>query len=111
MEKRFGGDKEPKQDMLGAFVRNGVSQRQCETEVLFQIIAGSDTTATAIRATMLYLITTPHAYNRLQKEIDDTIVTGRVSSPIKAEEGREMKYLQVSSSPPLLLPTRARILF
>lgn len=95
MGQRFGPDREPKRDMLGAFVRNGVSQRQCETEVMFQIIAGSDTTATAIRATMLYLMTTPHAYNRLQREIDDTIAAGRASMPIKAEEGREMKYLQV----------------
>lgn len=85
--------------MLGAFVRNGVSQRQCETEAMFQIIAGSDTTATAIRATMLYLMTTPHAYNRLQREIDDTIAAGRVSRPIKAEEGREIKYLQVRMLP------------
>lgn len=95
VDQRFGADKEVKKDMLGAFVRNGVSQRQCETEVLFQIIAGSDTTATAIRGTMLYLITTPYAYNRLQQEVDDAIADGRVSSPVKAEEGRKLEYLQV----------------
>jgi len=76
--------------MLGSFVRRGVSQRQCET----QIIAGSDTTATAIRGTMLYLTTTPHAYARLQGEIDTAVSTGAVSSPVKVEEAKKLPYLQ-----------------
>lgn len=56
--------------MLGAFVRNGLTQRQCETEALFQIVAGSDTTATAIRMILLYVLVTPRVYHRLQAEID-----------------------------------------
>jgi cytochrome P450 len=66
--------------------------------MLFQIIAGSDTTATAIRSTMLNLMTTPHAYFALQREIDEAAAKGRLSNPAKADEGRQMPYLQVSSS-------------
>ena len=56
--------------MLGAFVRNGLTQRECETEALFQIIAGSDTTAGAIRMTLLYIMTTPRVHARLRAEVD-----------------------------------------
>ncbi|OAA66530.1 cytochrome P450 [Niveomyces insectorum RCEF 264] len=70
VSERFGPDAKDRRDMLGAFVRNGLTQRECETEALFQIIAGSDTTATAIRMTLLYTMTTPRVYRRLQAEVD-----------------------------------------
>ncbi|KAK4118520.1 cytochrome P450 [Parathielavia appendiculata] len=92
--KRFGPDAKDQQDMLGAFVRHGVTQRQCEIEVPFQLVAGSDTTATAIRGTMLHLTGTMHAYIKLQKEIDAAIAEGRISKPITAEEGKGLQYLQ-----------------
>lgn len=59
-----------KQDMLGSFIRRGVDRRQCETEVLLQIVAGSDTVATPIRGTLLYLLSSPQAYDKLRREID-----------------------------------------
>jgi len=62
--------------MLGAFVRNGLSQRRIESEVLFQIIAGSDTTATGLRATILYLITAPRVMEKLRAEIDAAEAAG-----------------------------------
>ncbi|KAL0777439.1 hypothetical protein CaCOL14_006957 [Colletotrichum acutatum] len=98
--RRFGTDAKEEPDMLGAFIRHGVSQSECETEVLFQIIAGSDTTATAIRTTFLYLITSPRAYHTLKTEIITAVTQGRISSPITYEEGKAMPYLQVSPSNP-----------
>ncbi|RYO85039.1 hypothetical protein DL766_005680 [Monosporascus sp. MC13-8B] len=92
--KRFEPKAEEQQDMLGAFIRHGLTQRQCETEVLFQIIAGSDTTATALRATMLYIITCPYVYQKLVDEIDEAIRAGRVSSPISNNEAKALRYLQ-----------------
>ncbi|ERT03266.1 hypothetical protein HMPREF1624_01572 [Sporothrix schenckii ATCC 58251] len=68
--ERFVPDTKDRRDMLGAFVRNGLSQRECETEALFQIIAGSDTTATAIRMTLLYIMITPRVHARLRAEVD-----------------------------------------
>ncbi|KAK4140506.1 Pisatin demethylase [Dichotomopilus funicola] len=93
--KRFAqADAKDEQDMLGSFMRHGLTQRQCEMEALFQIVAGSDTTATTIRCTMLYLMTTPRAYTRLQAEIDEGIRAGRISSPIANAEANAMPYLQ-----------------
>ncbi|KAH6843234.1 cytochrome P450 [Chaetomium sp. MPI-CAGE-AT-0009] len=92
--KRFGPDAKDQRDMLGAFVRHGVTQRQCEIEVPFQLVAGSDTTATAIRGTMLYLAATRQAYSRLQKEIDTAVAEGRISSPVTNEEAKKLEYLQ-----------------
>ncbi|KAI3545263.1 cytochrome P450 [Colletotrichum abscissum] len=94
--RRFGTDAKEEPDMLnqGAFIRHGVSQSECETEVLFQIIAGSDTTATAIRTTFLHLITSPRAYHTLKTEISTAITQGRISSPITYEEGKTLPYLQ-----------------
>ena len=56
--------------------------------------AGSDTTATAIRATMLFLITTPRVYSRFRAEIDEAVHKGRISSPIRDSEAKELPYLQ-----------------
>lgn len=37
MSKRFGEGKEEKQDMLESFVKHDLSQRQAETEAVFQM--------------------------------------------------------------------------
>lgn len=93
---RFAPGAENKQDMLGAFMRHGLEKRDCQSEIIFQIVAGSDTTATAIRGTLLNLMTAPHAYYALQKEIDTAVADGRISSPIRIEEARALPYLQAT---------------
>ncbi|TDZ23894.1 Cytochrome P450 monooxygenase lolP1 [Colletotrichum orbiculare MAFF 240422] len=94
VSKRYGPDAKDERDMLGAFVRHGLTQSEAEQEVLLQISAGSDTTATAIRTTFLYIMTTPHVYYALKKEIASAIGQGRVSSPISLEEAKQLPYLQ-----------------
>ena len=54
-------------------------------------MAGTDTAATTMRVTMLYVMTNPHIYKRLQAEIDSTIREGRV---ISDEQARKLPYLQ-----------------
>lgn len=80
--------------MLGAFVRSGLPQRRIESEVLLQIIAGSDTTATALRATLLYIITTPRIIGKLRAEMDAAEDVGALSNPITNAEAKELPYLQ-----------------
>ncbi|RYP45873.1 hypothetical protein DL768_007830 [Monosporascus sp. mg162] len=92
--QRFGQDAKVQPDMLGSFIRNGLNRQQCESEALLQIIAGSDSTAIVIRCTILFLATTPHAYRRLQEEIDLAIAEGRVSTPITYAEAKALPYLQ-----------------
>jgi len=43
---------------------------------------------------MLYLMTSPHAYSTLQREIDTAITQKTISSPITDTEGRKLPYLQ-----------------
>ncbi|TRX98520.1 hypothetical protein FHL15_000594 [Xylaria flabelliformis] len=59
--KRYHPDAKPQRDLLGTWIRNGLTQDQAEMEGLFMIIAGSDTTASAIRITMLHVMTCPRA--------------------------------------------------
>ncbi|KKY26578.1 putative cytochrome p450 [Diplodia seriata] len=92
--ERFGPEAKDKRDMLGSFVRHGLPRREAESEVLLQLAAGSDTTATAVRATLLHLLTTPGALFKLREEIDAGIREGRISSPITNAEARELSYLQ-----------------
>ncbi|KAK1771973.1 pisatin demethylase [Phialemonium atrogriseum] len=89
--ERFGPDRKTQKDMLGSFVARGLTQSECESEILMQILAGSDTTATAIRATMLYITTNPRVVHALRAEID----AARLSWPVIADaEARDMPYLQ-----------------
>lgn len=88
--ERFGPNKKEQRDMLGSFVRHGLTQREAESETLMQILAGSDTTASAIRATILHLITSPHVLNKLLAEIS----AAKISSPIIDAESRKLPYLQ-----------------
>jgi cytochrome P450 len=81
-------------DMIGAFVRNGIPQRQIEAEILIQIMAGSDTTSSAIRSTMLRLLTSPRVLAKLRAEIDSAVASGRASTPIKQSESKQLPYLQ-----------------
>jgi cytochrome P450 len=53
-------------------------------------IAGSDTTATAIRSTFLYIITNPRVLSRLRAETSSALL----SSPITDAEARKLPYLQ-----------------
>lgn len=59
------------------------------------MVAGSDTTASAIRATMLHLITTPRVYHKLKQVVREAVHEQRVSSPIQQEEAKKIPYLQV----------------
>ncbi|KAK4671768.1 hypothetical protein QC764_608550 [Podospora pseudoanserina] len=92
--ERYGDKPLIKRDMLGSFVANGLTREEAEGETVVQIIAGSDTSATAIRSTLLFIITNPLVYRRLQAEIDTGIREGRISSPITDTEARNLPYLQ-----------------
>lgn len=108
--KKKKKSKDAKSDLWnnqGSFIRHGMTERQCYTESLFQIAAGSDTTATAIRATLLYIMTTPRAYHALQAEIDGAIKAGKISNPATNAEANNLPYLQVCLSHSLTHSTRS----
>ena len=57
-------------------------------------LAGSETTSTAVRATILFIITSPRVLWRLTGEIDEAANKGSISSPIQDSEARDLPYLQ-----------------
>lgn len=59
-------------------------------------IAGSDTSASALRVTMFYIMSCPRVYQKLKAEIRTAIREGRASSPvITVAEAKQLSYLQV----------------
>ncbi|KND92746.1 Pisatin demethylase [Tolypocladium ophioglossoides CBS 100239] len=89
--ERFGPNKKTQNDMLGSFVARGPTQSEAESEILLQIMAGSDTTATAIRATMLHIMSNARVLDKLRAEIKEFSPTWPV---ITDAEARAMPYLQ-----------------
>ncbi|KAL2060597.1 hypothetical protein VTL71DRAFT_9238 [Oculimacula yallundae] len=83
VQKRFAKKEIDHQDMLS---------------IIFSIIAGSDTTATAIRAIILYLATHGPVLIKLQAEIDDFVKsstsTRDQSSVIKNSDAKELRFMQ-----------------
>ncbi|KAF6817780.1 cytochrome p450 [Colletotrichum sojae] len=78
VDRKLDSGAKPDGTMIYHHLRNGLT------------IAGSDSTATALRMTMLCLLNTPSSLNTLRREIDDGIRKGRISSPISDAEAREM---------------------
>ncbi|KAK3687933.1 cytochrome P450 [Podospora appendiculata] len=78
---RFSETQEPRTDMLGSFQKHGLTRREAETEATLQIMAGSDTTVTALRSTLLFIITNPVIYAKVQKELSSLYPTPDANSP------------------------------
>ena len=96
VNSRYDGSK-PKSnpDVLQAFVGSGLSRSEVEAECLVHLLGGSDTAATAMRVAIFHLSTTPHAYKRLQSEIDTAISSGSTTRPIISDaEAKKLPYLQ-----------------
>ncbi len=93
--ERFGPDAKQVNDMLGSFVRHGLTQEECESESMLQILAGSDSTATTLRTTFLCILTHPHVYMRLLAEIRSATDAGNISFPVITNaEALKLPYLQ-----------------
>ena len=91
----FNFETKDRSDMLDSWIRHGFSdRRRMQGEVLFQTIAGSDTTAGAIRAFMLHIITNSRVLRKLREEIDAAAREGRISQPISTAEAQQLPYVQ-----------------
>jgi cytochrome P450 len=72
------------------------------------IVAGTESTASAIRSTLIHTITCPPVYYQLKEEIALAVKQGRASLPITMAEAKQLPYLQaviyeaIRMRPPLL---------
>jgi cytochrome P450 len=95
VQERFGSKAIVRHDMLGSFIKHGLTQGELESETLTQITAGSDSTASALRLTLHFISTSPHILERLLAEVNAAIEAGKVSRPIiQDSEARHLPYLQ-----------------
>lgn len=93
--ERFGPDKIERRDMLGAFIRHGMDYGEAERGGLLQLVAGSDTVATALRAMVLYIATNPPVVSRLRAEMEAAGVSPDrpTSAIISNAKARSIPYL------------------
>ncbi|KAI8239311.1 Cytochrome P450 monooxygenase lolP1 [Colletotrichum sp. SAR 10_96] len=85
VDARAARETDKKSDMLASFIRHGLSGDELRSEALEQIIAGSDTTAAAIRGTLLLIMTNARVYAKLQREIDDAETYGEDAKTFRPE--------------------------
>lgn len=91
ISRRFGDKKEIRQDMTQSFLAHGLTQGEIVDETLLQIIAGSDTSATILRATFISLISNFGAYARLQDECIAASVP--LSEIVTYSQAQQLPYL------------------
>lgn len=98
VDERMTKDTDERSDMLASFARHGLEGDELRSEALEQVIAGSDTTAAAIRGVILQVITNPRVCTKLQAEIDDAVSTGKAPGKgkgiISAAQAKQLPYLQ-----------------
>ncbi|TDZ27753.1 Cytochrome P450 monooxygenase lolP1 [Colletotrichum spinosum] len=94
VDKQLSSDAKSANTMISHHSKNGLTYKELLAEIFLELIAGSDSTATAIRMTMLCLLNTPATLNALRSEIDQAIVDNRISSPVRDAEARELPVLQ-----------------
>ncbi|KAJ5780422.1 hypothetical protein N7457_005582 [Penicillium paradoxum] len=98
VNERAANPFDDRSDMLASFMRHGLLDDELRSEALEQILAGSDTTAAAIRGTLLHIVTTPRVYIKLRGEIDDAVHRGNAPSEdqglITAAQAKQLPYLQ-----------------
>ncbi|TEA13612.1 Cytochrome P450 monooxygenase lolP1 [Colletotrichum sidae] len=94
VDGRLAPDAKPGRDMMQSFINAGLTREELTQEVYVETIAGSDTTATAIRMILLSLLSNPRAYSSLRAEIDAAAAANRISRPVRDAEARTLPYLQ-----------------
>lgn len=102
VDLRFDADgtlkQEMRRDMLGSFLRRGLTRERAKEEVVLNLIAGSDTTATIMRAVLLNVITSPRLSGQLVAELDAAIARGAVPGAegevVTEGQARQLPLLQ-----------------
>ncbi|KAK0630500.1 cytochrome P450 [Bombardia bombarda] len=95
IDQRLAPNSKPEIDMLQTFIHNGLTREEMKEELTIQFFAGTDTIASAITMTFLFLLNNPSAYRKVQDEIDLAATHGLISSPCRDIEARSsLPYLQ-----------------
>ncbi|KAK3315686.1 cytochrome P450 [Apodospora peruviana] len=94
INERFKNPDLKRGDMLDEWIKAGLTPRESAVDAGLAIIAAGDTVASPIRSTLLYLASTPYAYNKLKAEIKTASSSGLISNPVTAQQALHLPYLQ-----------------
>ena len=81
--------------MLQSFLKHGMTPGEAERASVLQLVAGSDTVATAIRAAVLFIATSPPVLARLRADLAAAGITAdrSTSSITSSAQARSVAYL------------------
>ena len=95
VDERYGPNGKDLPDLLGSFKRNGLSKSDAEGEAILEILGGADSTSTALRMTMLYILSNPEVYVKLLRELNENVdPTLFQSHIIPSASARKLPFLQ-----------------
>lgn len=89
----------PGTDIIQSFINHGLGRDQLIQEITLQVLAGSDTSATTIRMTILHLITQPPALRRLLDEIDTALSPSSTKLSDATKNGKIITTAEANSLP------------
>ena len=93
-------DEDAPRDFLSKFLDSNeqdptkFTERDINVGLIANIIAGSDTTAAALSATLYCLLKNPSTLSKLQDEISSRVRESELSSPPTFKQAQKMPYLQ-----------------
>ncbi|KAM4057737.1 cytochrome p450 [Hirsutella rhossiliensis] len=82
------------EDMLASFMRHGIEGHDLRSEALEQVVAGSDTTAGALRGALLHIMSNARVHAKLQREVDAEAAATGSDGIVEAARARQLPYLQ-----------------
>ena len=92
---RYGENKVHRTDMMHSFIQHGMTPGEAERGGLLQLVAGSDTTATALRAAVLFVATSPVVLARMRIEMANAGISPQrdTKTIIASSKARSIPYL------------------
>lgn len=87
------GKSAEKQDMMESFIKNGLNETQLADNLLVALLAGSETTATVLKAFVVYVISNYKIYKKLQDACDELIDEVPLDEIISYSRAQQISYL------------------
>ncbi|ETS74965.1 hypothetical protein PFICI_13449 [Pestalotiopsis fici W106-1] len=89
-----GRSEDKRDDLVSALIGRGMPTEQIDSEVIVTLAGGSDTTSTSVQSTLLCIASNPQVYAALRSEIRTALQEGKISTPIRDAEAKQLVYLQ-----------------
>ncbi|RPA95918.1 cytochrome P450 [Choiromyces venosus 120613-1] len=82
-----------RRDMLQRFYEQGMTEKEAMVDSTLILVAGSDSTATAIRAAVMFICSNPGVYTTLKSELATNLTRTNPPSVVSFSIARKLPYL------------------